>query len=49
MAATGKRFKAEQIVNLLREIDVMTADRLRDWLAHISVKTAYIEPGSPCT
>jgi len=26
MAATGKRFKAEQIVNLLREIDVMTAN-----------------------
>ena len=25
MAATGKRFKAEQIVNLLREIDVMMA------------------------
>jgi hypothetical protein len=26
MAATGKRFKAEQIVNLLREIDVLTAN-----------------------
>lgn len=26
MATTGKRFKAEQIVNLLREIDVMTAN-----------------------
>ena len=26
MAATGKRFKAEQIVDLLREIDVMTAN-----------------------
>ena len=26
MAATGKRFKAEQIVNILREIDVMTAN-----------------------
>ena len=23
------------------------ASRLRDWLAHIGVKTAYIEPGSP--
>lgn len=23
------------------------ANRLRDWLAHIGVKTAYIEPGSP--
>jgi len=26
MAATGKRFKAEQIVNMLREIDVKTAN-----------------------
>lgn len=26
MAALGKRFKAEQIVNLLREIDVMTTN-----------------------
>lgn len=26
MAALGKRLKAEQIVNLLREIDVMTAN-----------------------
>jgi molybdenum-dependent DNA-binding transcriptional regulator ModE len=26
MAATGKRFKAEQIVNLLGEIDVITAN-----------------------
>jgi putative transposase len=26
MAATGKRYKAEQIVNHLREIDVMTAN-----------------------
>ena len=26
MAATGTRLKAEQIVNLLREIDVMTAN-----------------------
>jgi len=26
MAATSKRFKAEQIVKLLREIDVMTAN-----------------------
>jgi len=26
MAAIGKRFKAEQIVNLLREIDVMMAN-----------------------
>jgi len=26
MAAVGKRFKAEQIVNLLREIDVMTTN-----------------------
>lgn len=23
------------------------ATRLRDWLAHVGVKTAYIEPGSP--
>jgi putative transposase len=23
------------------------ANRLRDWLAHVGVKTAYIEPGSP--
>jgi len=26
MAATGKRFKAEQIVNILRDIDVKTAN-----------------------
>jgi transposase-like protein len=26
MATTGKRYKAEQIVNLLREIDVKTAN-----------------------
>jgi len=26
MAATGKRYKAEQIVNILREIDVKTAN-----------------------
>ncbi|MEQ1836796.1 MAG: transposase [Candidatus Nitrotoga sp.] len=26
MAATGKRFKAEQIINLPREIDVITAN-----------------------
>jgi len=26
MAATGKRYKAEEIVNKLREIDVMTAN-----------------------
>ena len=26
MAATGKRYKAEQIVNMLREIDVKTAN-----------------------
>ena len=26
MSRTGKRYKAEQIVNLLREIDVMTAN-----------------------
>lgn len=26
MAATGKRYKAEQIVNKLREVDVMTAN-----------------------
>ena len=26
MATKGKRYKAEQIVNLLREIDVMTAN-----------------------
>lgn len=25
MAATGKRFKPEQIINLLREIDVLTS------------------------
>ena len=30
MAATSKRFKAEQIVNLLREIDVMTANGTDD-------------------
>jgi len=26
MSSTGKRYKAEQIVNLLREIDVLTAN-----------------------
>ena len=26
MAATGKRYKAEQIVNMLREVDVKTAN-----------------------
>lgn len=26
MAATGKRYKAEQVVNKLREVDVMTAN-----------------------
>ena len=26
MAATGKRYKAEQIVNILREVDVKTAN-----------------------
>jgi putative transposase len=57
MAALGKWFKAEQIVNLLREVDVdddqrpVVAGGLQadwdQWLKAIGIKTAYIEPGSP--
>ena len=39
MAALGKRFKPEQILNLLREIDVMTTAASLNALAK-TVKTA---------
>ncbi len=52
----NQRYKPEQVVNLLRKIEVEIANckkaaqatrELRQWLATLGAGTLYIEPGSP--
>ena len=49
-----KRCAPEQIINKLRQAEVeiangaeFTAQKVREWLSQLNVKTLYIEPGSP--
>jgi putative transposase len=42
-----KRHTAEEIVAKLRQVDVLTAQAVREWVTAVGARTAYIEPGSP--